>query len=80
MCLNYSLRKLNLFGQDGQKKSRQFLKENPVYVFTSTLFMVLIPINDIYAPKLYANIFKSTQSDKFKVNQFHTSSFATYRR
>lgn len=46
----------------------EFLRENPIYIVTTLLFMMLIPINDIYMSKLYGNLFESIQQNKFAMN------------
>ena len=51
---------------------REFLAENPVYIVTTLLFMLLIPINDIYMSKLYGNLFESIQQNHFSMNKMVT--------
>ena len=47
----------------------QFLKENPHYIFTNLFFMSLIPLNDVYIPKLYGNLFESIQNGQFSMDR-----------
>lgn len=46
----------------------EFLSENPVYILTTFLFMLLIPINDIYMSNLYGKLFESIQQNNFKMD------------
>ena len=46
----------------------EFLYENPVYIVTTIVFMMLIPINDIYMSKLYGNLFESIQQNNFYIH------------
>ena len=50
----------------------EFLYENPVYIVTTIVFMMLIPINDIYMSKLYGNLFESIQQNNFSMNKMVT--------
>ena len=47
----------------------EFLKENPKYIATNIFFMSLIPLNDVYVPKLYGQLFESIQNNVFTMDK-----------
>jgi ABC-type multidrug transport system fused ATPase/permease subunit len=49
---------------------KSFYQENPYYLVTTTLFIGLTPLNDIYLSRLYGNMFESVQTNSFKMEHF----------
>lgn len=49
---------------------KSFYKENPYYLVTTSLFIGLTPLNDIYLSRLYGNMFESVQTNSFKMEHF----------
>jgi ABC-type multidrug transport system fused ATPase/permease subunit len=49
----------------------RFLRENPRYAWINLIFMMLVPINEIYLSRLYGRLFESIQYKQFSMNSFY---------
>ena len=47
-----------------------FLRENPKYAVLNVLFMLLVPLNEIYLAKLYGGLFDKIRSDTLTMRSF----------
>lgn len=49
-----------------------FLQKYPQYIWINCMFMLLIPLNEVYLSRLYGKLFESIQSDNFDKSIFYS--------
>ena len=49
-----------------------FLRKHPRFIWINSMFMLLIPLNEVYLSRLYGKLFDSIQSDNFDKSIFYS--------